>query len=127
MFPRVYHKGYCQEVLGIHTLPGSFFPRADPEELFGRARYHTTDTRLDPRVTNLSGERTKFSRIGKGDKLEVRVGVETRVDRKKVVIHLILREVKILETAQSAVSNRAEHLTLAGTLPVTYVDITRTI
>lgn len=127
MFPKVYHKVYCQEMLGINTLPGSSFQRADPEELFRRARYHTTDTRLQPKVTNTSGERTRFSRIGKGDKLEVRVGVETRVDRKKVVIHFVLREVKILEKAQSATDNHAETVTLAGTLPVNFVHITPTM
>lgn len=111
----------------MRTLPGAFFPRADPEELFRRARYHVPDTRLDPKVSNPSGEHTKFSKIGKGDKVEVRVGVETRPDRKKVAIVFVLKEVKILRKAQADGKKQGGNLRLVGTLPVNHVDVIPTV
>ena len=111
----------------MRTLPGAFFPRADPEELFRRARYHVTDTRLDPKVSNPSGDPTKFSKIGKGDKVEVRVGVETRADRKMVAIVFVLKEVKILQKAQADGKKPGNSLRLVGSLPVNSVDIIPTI
>lgn len=129
MVPRIYHRQYCLEMLGIQTLPGSSFPRADPERVFSLARNHVTDTRLDPKVFSVTGERTKFGDIGKGDKVAVRIGVETFPDGKlQVGIKFVLREVRIL--AKGRVDEKEESTvpeTRAGDLPEINVPMTRTI
>ena len=129
MMPRIYHRQYCLEMLGIQTLPGSSFPRADPERVFSRARNHVTDTRLDPKVFSPTGERTKFSEIGKGDKVAVLIGVETFPDGKRGVgIKFVLREVRILEKGHGDEKDDSTiQKTRAGDLQEIDVPMTPTI
>ena len=129
MIPRIYHRQYCLEMLGIQTLPGSSFPRADPERVFSRARNHVTDTRLDPKIFSPTGERTKFSEIGKGDKVAALIGVETFPDGKREVgIKFVLRQVRILEKGRGDVKEENTIPgTRAGDLQEIDVPMTRTI
>jgi hypothetical protein len=97
----MYHRPYCKELVGLPAGPGSAVQREDPEGYFTRARGYTTDSRLDPKVVDGSGNVVPFSSIRKGDIINVRVAVETHCSgRGKIGFHLVLRRVTIIKHAE---------------------------
>lgn len=117
MMPRMYHRPYCKEVLGLPAGPDSAKSRDDPEGHFRRCPHHVTDTRLDPKIFDEDGNPIAFRQIRKGDIVNLRVAIETRwVNRKKIGIHLILKRVTIKE--RGVQSNPCQ----IKSLPFTFTD-----
>lgn len=98
MMPRMYHRPYCKELLGLPAGPDSAKARDDPEGYFTRCPHHISDTRMDPKIIDETGMSVPFWQIRKGDIVNVRVAVETRWgNRRQIRIHLGLKRVTVLE------------------------------
>jgi len=78
--------------------------------------------RLDPEVLNAAGEGILFEKVGKGDRVLVRVAVETHLagrvspTKPKVKLHLVIKAVTVLSHTEekSPVNEEKDEFKLVG-------------
>ena len=73
--PKVFHRFYCDEILGRPGGGASRVALPDPEGHFGKCRDLLSEARLEPYVL-FSGEKKDFGQVKDGDHVRVVAAIE---------------------------------------------------